>query len=124
MFQPVSKPIKAVRPKKEAIQVREILAVDFDGVIHDKANPIEGKRMGAPIQGAKEAMEQLHKRYTLVIHTVMATSTGGTQAAEDWMKYYQIPFDEVTSTKPNAKYYLDDKAVKFISWPQALQEIM
>lgn len=114
------KPPRASRPAKTE---KQNIAIDFDGVIHDKANPVEGMRMGLPIEGAKEALMGLKNNYTLIIHTVMATTPSGIHAVSDWLDYYEIPYDQVTATKPNAICYLDDKGLKFINWPQALKDI-
>ncbi len=51
----------------------KILAIDFDGVIHDFKNPIEGRRMGAPIEGTKEALDKFKsKGYKIIVFTVGA----------------------------------------------------
>lgn len=101
-----------------------ILAIDFDQVIHNKAVPVPGRRMGEPLFGAKEAMQQLSgDDHELIVHTVMATNMSGKKAVEDWLTYYGVPFDEVTAVKPNADIFLDDKAIRFINWEQALKEI-
>ncbi len=101
-----------------------LLAVDFDGVIHDKANPIKGRRMGAPIEGAKEALVHFKTRGDeVVIFTVMAITPGGTKAVADWMDYYEIPCDSITSTKPNADMFIDDKAIRFNDWEQTLSDM-
>ena len=117
------KPGKPRKLKPKAPKALRVLAIDFDGVIHDKANPIEGKRMGAPLPGTKEAMDRLYKKNRLIIHTVMATSPGGIQAVKDWLDYYKIPFHEVTAIKPTAAFYIDDKAVKHIDWSTTLEII-
>lgn len=101
-----------------------ILAIDFDGVLHEKDTPIPGRRMGAPLLGAEAAVTALHKSgHTIIIHTVMATTEGGRQAVIDWLRYYDVPFHDVTATKPNADVFLDDKAIRFTDWQQALIEI-
>jgi hypothetical protein len=41
----------------------------------------------------------------------------------EWLNYYEIPYDEVTAIKPNADYYIDDKAIRFHNWEQTMQEI-
>jgi len=93
-----------------------ILAIDFDGVLHDYKHPVKGRRMGAPIPGAKEAMQALrHNR--LIIHTVRGDSP---QHIEDWCKYYEIPYHEVTNIKPKADYYIDDHGIKFTNWQEVL----
>ncbi len=97
-----------------------VLAIDYDGVLHDDKNPVEGRRMGAPIEGAKEAMITLKNRgYDLIIHTVRGSSP---QHVIDWLNYYEIPFDEVTDKKIVADWYIDDHALRFTSWPQVLTE--
>ena len=91
-----------------------ILAIDFDGVVHDHKNPIKGRRMGAPIEGAKEVVNELKLRGNkIIIHSVWA---GNPQVIKDWMEFYGILFDEITDKKPQADIYLDDKAVRFTSW--------
>lgn len=94
-----------------------ILAIDFDGTIHDDAHPVEGRRMGPPIPGAKEALEAYRRKgHTIIIHTVRG---GSPEHIEAWMKYYGIPFDRVTNIKPmkpSADLFIDDKARQFIGW--------
>lgn len=80
--------------------------------------------MGPPIDGAKEALETLRSQDNeIIIFTVMATTEGGTKAVEDWLVYYEVPFDEVTAIKPNADVFLDDKAIRFVDWQQALADM-
>lgn len=101
-----------------------LLAIDFDGVIHDYKNPVEGRRMGEPINGAKESLQGLKAiGHELVIHTVKASTLGGMKAVIDWMNYYEIPFDFVVYTKPNADVFIDDKAIRFNDWAQTLAEV-
>ncbi len=35
-----------------------------------------------------------------------------------------IPFDEISVYKPLALYYIDDRAVRFVSWEQTLKQIV
>jgi len=99
-----------------------ILAIDFDGVIHDKAHPISHRVMGPPIERAKEALEYLKMHgHVVIVFSVWAGV--GTNTIKEWLKYYAIPFDDVTNIKPEADYYIDDKAIKFINWNQVLEEI-
>lgn len=111
-----------------------LLAIDFDGVLHDIDNPVEGRRMGAPIEGARESMLALEDDgHTLVIHTVRAVvpiDEGYDEALarrvkhiEDWLEFYHIPYHEVTAIKPNADAFLDNKGIHFVSWGSAMQSI-
>jgi len=103
---------------------KKVIAVDFDGVIHDFKNPIPHRRMGGPVAGAKEAMERLASMgYHIVIFTVWGGTEAGRKTIADWCNYYEVPFDDITNIKPNASYYIDDKAIRFESWDQALSEI-
>lgn len=101
-----------------------ILAIDFDGVIHDKAHPKPGRRMGPPIDGAAITLRKLWgEGHKIIVHTVMATNTAGYEAVEDWMTYYQIPFDTITAIKPAADWYVDDHALRFIDWPSTYDAV-
>ena len=80
-----------------------VLAIDFDGTIHDINNPVAGHRMGPPMPGALEKLSSFRQKgYKIIIHK--------------WMEFYDIPYDEITNIKPVADYYIDDKAIKFTSW--------
>jgi len=100
------------------------LAVDFDGVLHDHKHPVTGRRMGIPFPDARPAMIKLTRQgHMLIIHTVMATTPGGTKAVEDWLRYYKIPYASVTAIKPNADYYVDDRAIRHTDWKTTLEAI-
>lgn len=98
-----------------------VLAIDFDGVLHDAKNPIEGRRMGPPMPDAIEGMKKLQSEgYRLIIHSVRA---GNPKHIEDWCKYYGVPYDEVTNVKPIALWYIDDRGIRFRSWLQLVNEL-
>lgn len=97
-----------------------VFAVDFDNTVHDAAHPIPGRRMGPPIEGAKEALTGFIKRGEVVIFTVWGDTP---KPIEDWFKFYGIPFTRITNIKPSATYYIDDKAIRFTSWPEVLKQI-
>ncbi len=91
-----------------------IIAVDFDGVIHDWQHPKPGRRMGPPVSGAKDALIQLKAQG----HTILIHSCNRPSVIYDWMKYYEVPYDTIWDGlgKPKADRYLDDRAVKFTDW--------
>lgn len=114
-----------------------ILAVDFDRVVHDIDQPIPGRRMGEPIPPTNRQSDDPFERMDavaamrylksngciLIVHTLWATTTGGKMACIKWLDYWHVPYDEVTNIKPKADVYLDDRAMKFTNWPQAIKEL-
>lgn len=91
-----------------------VLAIDFDQVVHDAKNPVPGRRMGLPMPDAVEGMNKLKDLgYKLIIHTVRG---GSPKHIEDWCEFYGVPYDEVTNIKPTALWYIDDRALPFVSW--------
>lgn len=109
---------KAPEVKKKP---KKVIAIDFDGVIHDHKNPVIGKRMGTPIVGAKVALELLSKKYEIAIFSVWGDEKNNTIA--DFMHYYELPYNSITNIKPEAEFYIDDKGVKFTNWQEVLLQI-
>lgn len=94
-----------------------ILAIDFDGVIHDPTNRLPGYKMGQPIPGALESVQRLlGEGHTIIVHTVRAYDLDQQKHVEAWLDYFQFPRHAVTAMKPAADVYLDDHAVRFTSW--------
>lgn len=101
------------------------IAVDFDGVICNPNDVAPGKRMGNPMPGCKERMDDLKRAgHTLIIHTVRATPDRDTQYLKDWLSFFSIPFDSIAVSKPNADIYLDDRAIRFTDWDTAFNAII
>lgn len=91
-------------------------AIDFDGTIHDNKNPVTGRRMGPPIDGAKEYINGLKAQgHAVIVHSVWG---GDRKTIGDWMGYYGIDFDDITNVKPKADFYIDDRAIRFTSWQE------
>jgi predicted phosphatase len=99
----------------------KVIAVDFDGVIHDFKNPVKGRRMGAPIEGTQDALKRLRGLgWKIIIFSVWG---GEPKAIKDFMDYYKLPYDSITNIKPQADVYLDDKAVRFTNWKDVWSSI-
>ena len=109
----------ATSPHKHK-KLTNIIAIDFDNVIHDPNTAGSGK-MGMPMADCKLVMDKLvADGYKLVIWSLR--SPHATHLAE-WLDYYDIPYHDITSEKPDALVYLDDKAIRFTSWEQASKDI-
>lgn len=109
------------------------LGVDFDGVMHDRTNA-NAVPDGDPLPGAFDAVRQLMATYAVFIHT-----NRGPGLVVDWLTRHGLPavaddqegrqfWSEqgvllVTRQKLVAVAYIDDRAIPFRSWPQALAEV-
>jgi capsule biosynthesis phosphatase len=113
------------------------LVIDIDHTIcipnDSEKDTIEKYGKAKPIS---EMIQSIHKAkergYRIVLFTArrMATHDGDiNKVIEDvgeitiaWLKEHNVPYDELMFGKPNAVYYVDDKAlkphefVKFIEW--------
>lgn len=98
------------------------LAVDFDGVIHSyDAGWQDGAIYGDLVPGTKDALIKLSKHYRLVCFT----ARHNLEDVNRWMVRHGIAhlFKDTTNRKPAAHIYLDDRAVRFTTWDEALKEI-
>ena len=104
----------------------EVIAIDFDGVIHKNSKGFnDGTIYDEPVEGVKKGLEYLSKSYKLVIYTCKANpdrplinGKTGSKLIYDWLVKYELDsyIYNIVYEKPNAKYYIDDKAVRFINW--------
>ena len=112
---------------------KNVIAVDFDGVIHKSSKGFyDGTIYDEPIKGTKKGLEYLSKSYKLVVYTCKANpdrplidGKTGTELIWEWMEKYDLSkyVSDVVYGKPNAKYYIDDKAICFIDWNQILKVV-
>ena len=109
------------------------LAIDFDGVIHNNdLGYHDGTCYGEIIDGVYDSLELLAKYFRIVIFTAKAKPSRpliqgktGTELIWEWLESNNIAqfVGEVTSEKPRAVAYLDDKAIRFNSWEKAIEDI-
>lgn len=107
---------------------QKTICVDFDGVIADYSNGYQGADVfGDPLPGAADSLEALRAAgWKVIIHTTRKETHG----LRSYLQRHGIPYDEINQNsdqppgsnpgKPIADIYLDDRAVRFESWPQAL----
>lgn len=111
------------------------IAIDLDGVILDYVDPWKGvAHFGDPIPGAAEAIGRLKELgYKIAIYTTrnntMACHNKGYNALEltalvqARLEDGKIPYDFISLFKPLARYYIDDRAIRFTSWAQAVRQV-
>ena len=109
---------------------KNTIAVDFDGVIHAGSKGFyDGTIYDVPIDDTTAGLEYLSKNYKIVIYTCKANPSRplingktGIELILEWLKKYDYDkyISDIVYEKPNAKYYIDDKAIGFRNWKQIL----
>jgi hypothetical protein len=109
------------------------LAIDFDGVIHKSSKGFyDGTLYDGPIDGVGDALKQLSKDYILIIYTCKANpdrplvnGKTGTELIWKWLDKYDLSqyINDIVYGKPNAKYYIDNKGIRFTDWNQTIEEV-
>jgi len=91
------------------------VVLDFDGVIHSYTSKWKGVDVipDPPVEGIKEAIEDIRKHYKVVVVSTRCFQEGGLDAIKKWLDKYNITVDEVLAHKPPAIVYVDDRALTF-----------
>ncbi len=111
------------------------LAVDFDGVLHNfDKGWYDGTCYGDPIPGSLDAIKSLSKKYNIIIFTSkclpdrpLVDGFDGYSLVINWLSKHGFLnyIKEVTCIKPRAKYYIDDKAIKYDNnWEDIIEELL
>lgn len=110
------------------------IAVDFDGVIHAYSRGWgDGSIYDEPLPGALEGLRALMEQDSVFIFTtrdVSQVSSWLLQRGFSIRSGYDGPFWNergvllVTNRKLAATAYLDDRAVRFVNWEQALADLL
>jgi hypothetical protein len=111
----------------------EVMAIDFDGVIHnDYKGFADGSLYGPVIAGTREALSLISKTHQIVIFTAKARSDRpkfegktGEELVWDWLYKNDLEHfvHEVTAIKPRAHAYIDDKAIHFTDWRSTMDAL-
>lgn len=121
--------------QKQAEENQKQIALDFDDVIHKNSKGFfDGTVYDEPVDGAEDALKLLtEKGYDIVIFTAKAkpdrplvNGKTGAMLIWDWLEKHNLKkyIKQITSEKPRAKYYVDDKAVRFDNWNNVLKQII
>lgn len=97
--------------------MRETISIDFDGVIHDYAQGWSGYApSGPPVPGALQFVEDcLNHELEVIISSCRAYTQIGREGIRNWLEQHGFPAERilVTCEKPHARWYLDDRAIRF-----------
>lgn len=110
-----------------------VVAIDFDGVLHDAYQGWgDGTCYGDPLPGAIDAVEELSKKYKIIIFTAKAkpdrplvNGKTGVELVKEWFEKHNILnyIYDITSEKPRAELYIDDNGYRFENWSDTLKFI-
>lgn len=114
-------------------QEKNVLAIDFDGVIHKNSKGFhDGTVYDDPNEGAIQAIKKLSKKYDIVIFSCKALpdrplidGKTGKQLIREWLDNHEIGdlVKEITHEKPRALLYIDDKGFRFTDWKSTVDFI-
>lgn len=110
------------------------VAVDLDGVIF-KYDTWKGPlHFGEPMPGVIDGLTKLREMgYKIIVYTTrvnpVADGNLGHSApmqmaiVEGTLRAWHIPFDYISMFKPLAQHYIDDRAIRFANWNQAVEDV-
>ena len=125
---------KTQLPLNESIEKLKIM-IDFDGVIHqwDSKEEFNPDPQNPIIEGVKEAIEFLSKKYQIVIFTTRVSMEQNNnnldrveknkQFVKKYLLKHSIYFDLITGDKLAAIAYIDDRAFRFKNWFDTLTNL-
>lgn len=96
--------------------MKKTVVFDFDGVIHSYTSGWQGKTIipDPPVHGIDSTICKLREEgYEVVIVSARSDSEDGRLAIKEWLNKYGITVDKISSTKPPALVYVDDRAICF-----------
>lgn len=88
---------------------RNILAFDFDGVIHRYSKGYhDGTAYDGPMPGIREMFRKLEDQgYTIIINSARPADQ-----ISEWLERHGFPAYKIYQ-KPRARAYIDDRAIRF-----------
>ena len=95
--------------------MKKRLSIDFDGTIHKSSEGFkDGKLYDIPAEGSVFTLNNLTKEYEVVILT--SRDSKDFPKIRRWLKKYGFPKMKITNRKSPSSAYIDNRAVRFISW--------
>lgn len=95
--------------------------IDLDGTICSEEKQFS-RALAKIKDGAKESLEKLRdKGYKIIIYS--ARTWAEYEMTENWLKENNVPYDQIILGKPQGDYWIDDRAIRFRSWDQVINEI-
>ena len=109
------------------------IAIDLDGTICPIKQPHQSYTELEPLPGAVGRIHDLRiAGHYIIILTARNMATCESNLGKvmknigkitlDWLEKYNVEYDEIYFGKPNAEVYLDDRAVRFVSWNEVTEK--
>jgi len=109
----------------EIEELKPSIAIDFDGVLHVDSE--DHHITDQVVKGAKEAVDQLKDQFKIIIYSARIRPENnieqGMAEIKQFLNQADIYFDDISICKPVARFYIDDRAIRFITWKDALEDI-
>lgn len=109
------------------------IGIDFDGVIHKCSKGYyDGTIYDEPVDGVSEALKKISENNTIIVYTCKArkdrglvNGKTGVELIWEWLRMHKLDqyVSKVTSEKPRAKAYIDDKGYRFENWEDTIKFI-
>jgi hypothetical protein len=96
------------------------VAVDFDGVLHQRSGRFSDQVTGDPVPGAADGLRRLAERYDVVIFTARTAL----DPVRQWLTDHGMGGFEVTHQKPPAEFYIDDHGLHFTTWSEVESRLL
>lgn len=103
--------------------MNKTIVFDFDGVIHSYTSGWQGIDVipDPPVPGIKESIAEIRAAgYEVVVVSARTATVDGIYAIGKWMEKHGIEYDSVSTEKPPALVYIDDRAICFDGKPEKL----
>ena len=98
---------------------------DFDGVIHSYVSGWQGMTVitDPPVNGIREAIADIRRAgYEVIVVSARCADQDGLKAVEEYLERNDIKVHRVCKEKPQAKVYIDDRALHFDGHAETLLE--
>lgn len=111
------------------------IVVDLDGTICALKKTGQGYADLEPLPGAVEKIRELRTAgHYIIIQSARNMATCESNLGKvmknvglitlEWLKKYEVEYDEIYFGKPNGNVYLDDRALRFEAWHEINEQTL
>jgi len=100
------------------------LVIDLDGTVCSEVSYRKRQELGTrlrPIKSAVVTCNRLYREFYIIFYTARCWSEW--RSTTRWLKHHKFKYDMLMCGKPQAEYFVDDRAVQFTSWKKVQRKI-